>query len=81
MNDTDFVVDTNVQPHFRHNAEIRKYIAAAYRQRAIPDVEHPWYQSPGGDYRADLYDGEYPGSNRETLCRNLFEEGGVDLAS
>lgn len=80
MSNSGLVIDTNVQPHFRNNAEIRKFIASAYKQRAIPDVEHPWYQAPGGDYRADLYDGNYPGSDRETLCRHLFDDHGVDLA-
>jgi uncharacterized protein len=80
MTESDVVIDTNVQPHFRYNAEIRKYIASAYRTRAIPDVEQQWYQAPGGDYRADLYDGKYPGSDRETLCGHLFSDGGVDYA-
>jgi predicted TIM-barrel fold metal-dependent hydrolase len=80
MNETNRIIDTNIQPHFRHNAEIRKYIEPAYQQRAIPDVEQHWYQAPGGDYRADLYDGRYPGSDPETLSRHLFDAGGVDLA-
>jgi predicted TIM-barrel fold metal-dependent hydrolase len=69
-----------VQPHFRYNAEIRKYIAPAHTLRAIPDVEHPWYQAPGGDYLADLYDGEYPGSNPDTVRRHMFDDRGVDRA-
>ena len=75
------VIDTNVQPHFRYNAEIRKFIDPAYKTRAIPDVEQQWYQAPGGDYRADLYDGKYPGSVPETVARHLFSEGGVDSRS
>ncbi|MDT7759775.1 MAG: uncharacterized protein QOH27_5673 [Mycobacterium sp.] len=74
------VIDTNVQPHFRYNAELRKFIDPAYKTRAIPDVEQQWYQAPGGDYRADLYDGKYPGSVPETVARQLFSEGGVDYA-
>ena len=49
------IIDTNVQPHFRSNAEIRDYLPQAHRLRAIPDVEQQWYQAPGGDYRRDLY--------------------------
>jgi len=45
------VIDTNVQPHFRHNSEIRRYLPPAHKLRAIPDVEQQWYQAPGGDYR------------------------------
>ncbi|OBB03382.1 amidohydrolase [Mycobacteriaceae bacterium 1482268.1] len=80
MNDSGPIIDTNVQPHFARNAEIRKFIDPAHRLRAIPDVERQWYQAPGGDYRADLYDGEYPGSNPQTVARHLFDEGGVDYA-
>ena len=50
------IVDTNVQPHFRYNSEIRRYLSPAHKLRAIPDVEQQWYQAPGGDYRHDLYD-------------------------
>jgi uncharacterized protein len=80
MSDPNIVIDANVQPHFRYNAEIRDYIASAYKTRAIPDVEQQWYQAPGGDYREDLYDGNYPGSNRDTLCQHLFTDAGVDYA-
>jgi uncharacterized protein len=80
MTEPNVVIDTNVQPNFRFNAEIRKYIASAYQTRAIPDVEQQWYQAPGGDYREDLYDGTYPASDRDTLCRHLFSETGVDYA-
>lgn len=78
-----YIVDTNVQPHFAHNAEIRKFIDPAYRTRAIPDVEQQWYQAPGGDYRADLHDGRYPASVPETVAHHLFSEscaGAVDYA-
>ena len=74
------IIDANVQPHFRHNAEIRRYLPSAYQLRAIPDVEKQWYQAPGGDYRRDLYGDHYPGSDPETLCRHLFDDGGVDYA-
>jgi uncharacterized protein len=73
-------IDANVQPHFRYNAEIRRYLSPSYQLRAIPDVEQQWYQAPGGDYRADLYGDHYPGSDRETLCRHLFDEGGAVCA-
>ncbi|MCP9273033.1 amidohydrolase family protein [Mycolicibacterium arenosum] len=75
IDDTARIIDTNVQPHFKHNAEIRKFIDPAYRTRAIPDVEQQWYQAPGGDYRADLHDGRYPGSVPETVARHLFSDG------
>jgi predicted TIM-barrel fold metal-dependent hydrolase len=74
------VIDTNVQPHFRYNAEIRRYISAAHQLRAIPDVEQQWYQAPGGDYRQDLYGEHYPGSDPETLSRHLFDDNGVHYA-
>jgi uncharacterized protein len=74
------VIDANVQPHFRYNAEIRRYLPPAHKLRAIPDVEQQWYQAPGGDYRQDLYGDHYPGSDPDTLCRHLFDEGGVDYA-
>ena len=74
------VIDANVQPHFRHNAEIRRYLPTAYQLRAIPDVEQQWYQAPGGDYRWDLYGDHYPGSDPETLCRHVFDDGGVSYA-
>ncbi len=40
------IIDTNVQPHFRYNAEIRRYLPDAHQLRAIPDVEQQWYQAP-----------------------------------
>jgi uncharacterized protein len=80
MNDQHPVIDTNVQPHFRYNSEIRRYLPAAYKLRSIPDVEQQWYQAPRGDYREDLYGDHYPGSDRETLCRHLFDDAGVDYA-
>jgi hypothetical protein len=33
------VIDAGVQPHFRYNAEIRRYLAPAYKLRSIPDVD------------------------------------------
>jgi predicted TIM-barrel fold metal-dependent hydrolase len=74
------IIDANVQPHFRYNAEIRRYLPAAHKLRAIPDVEQQWYQAPGGDYRPDLYGEHYPGSDPETVARHLFEEMGVAYA-
>lgn len=74
------VIDTNVQPHFRYNAEIRRYLPTAHQLRSIPDVEQQWYQAPGGDYRADLYCEQYPGSDPATVCRHLFEDGGASYA-
>src|ERR1700757_2637807 len=71
------VIDANVQPHFRYNAEIRRYLPAAHKLRAIPDVEQQWYQAPGGDYREDLYGEHYPGSDPETVARHLFDDAGV----
>jgi predicted TIM-barrel fold metal-dependent hydrolase len=74
------VIDTNVQPHFRKNAEIRRYLASTYSLRSIPDVEQQWYQAPRGDYRADLYGDHYPGSDPATMAKQLFEDAGVDVA-
>ncbi|GAT11840.1 amidohydrolase family protein [Mycolicibacterium novocastrense] len=74
------VIDASVQPHFRYNAEIRRYLAEPHKLRAIPDVEQQWYQAPGGDYRTDLYGDGYPGSDPEIVARHLFDEGGVDYA-
>lgn len=73
------VIDANVQPHFRYNSEIRRYLPAAHKLRAIPDVEQQWYQAPGGDYRQDLYGEHYPGSDPETVAHHLAD-GGVDVA-
>lgn len=73
------IIDANVQPHFRYNSEIRRYLPAAHKLRAIPDVEQQWYQAPGGDYRQDLYGEHYPGSDPETVVRHLVD-GGVDVA-
>ena len=67
------IIDTNVQPHFRYNAEIRRYLPEAHQLRSIPDAEQQWYQAPGGDYRQDLYGEHYPGSEPEIVSRHLFE--------
>jgi predicted TIM-barrel fold metal-dependent hydrolase len=69
------IIDANVQPHFRSNAEIRRYLPAAHQLRSIPDVEQQWYSAPGGDYRQDLYGEHYPGSDPETVSRHLFAQG------
>jgi len=76
------VIDTNVQPHFRYNAEIRRYLPAAHQLRSVPDVERQWYQAPGGDYRQDLYGEHYPGSDPATVSRHLFDDapGGIGVA-
>jgi predicted TIM-barrel fold metal-dependent hydrolase len=74
------VVDANVQPHFSSNAEIRRYLPPAHAMRSIPDVEQQWYQAPGGDYRQDLYGEHYPGSDRDTVSKHLFDDAGVDVA-
>src|SRR6204780_4885891 len=76
------IIDTNVQPHFRYNAEIRRYLPDAHQLRAIPDVERQWYQAPGGDYRQDLYGEHYPGSEPATVSRHLFDDapGGMGVA-
>jgi uncharacterized protein len=74
------IIDANVQPHFRYNSEIRKFLAPAHKLRSVPDVEQQWYQAPGGDYRQDLYGDGYPGSDPDTVARHLFTEGGVDYA-
>jgi len=80
MSKTHPVIDAGVQPHFRYNAEIRRYLSPTHKLRSIPDVEQQWYQAPGGDYRQDLYGDGYPGSDPDTLARHLFTEGGVDYA-
>ena len=74
------IIDANVQPYFRYNAEIRRYLPTAHKLRAIPDVERQWYQAPGGDYREDLYVDQYPGSDPDTVRRHLFEDAGVQYA-
>ena len=63
-------IDTNVQPHFRYNAEIRRYLSAPHKLRSIPDVEQQWYQAPGGDYRQDLYGEHYPVGSAKPLPGN-----------
>jgi uncharacterized protein len=74
------IIDANVQPHFRYNAEIRRYLSPTHKLRSIPDVEQQWYQAPGGDYRQDLYGDGYPGSDPDTVAGHLFTDGGVDFA-
>jgi len=74
------IIDANVQPHFRYNAEIRRYLPPEHKLRAIPDVELQWYQAPGGDYRQDLYGDGYPGSDPDAVARHLFDEGGAHYA-
>jgi len=74
------IIDANVQPHFRYNAEIRRYLSPTHKLRSIPDVEQQWYQAPGGDYRQDLYGDGYPGSDPDTVARHLFTDAGVDFA-
>ena len=71
------IFDANVQPHFRYNSEIRRYLAPTHKLRSIPDVEQQWYQAPGGDYREDLYGDGYPGSDPGTGAR--IEEDAVPL--
>src|ERR1700761_5179706 len=68
------IIDANVQPHFRYNAEIRRYLPDAHKLRSVPDVEQQWYQAPGGDYRQDLYGEHYPGSDPETVSHHLFAD-------
>lgn len=74
------VIDAGVQPHFRSNAEIRRYLPETYSLRSIPDVEQQWYQAPGGDYRTDLYGEHYPGSDPATTAQHLFVDAGIDVA-
>jgi len=74
------IIDANVQPYFRYNAEIRRYLSPAHKLRSIPDVEQQWYQAPGGDYRQDLYGDGYPGSDPDTVAGHLFTEGGASYA-
>jgi predicted TIM-barrel fold metal-dependent hydrolase len=74
------IIDANVQPHFRYNSEIRKFLAPAHKLRSIPDVEQQWYQAPGGDYHRDLYGDGYPGSDPDTVACHLFDGDGVDYA-
>ena len=80
MSKTHPVIDSGVQPHFRYNAEIRRYLSPTHKLRSIPDVEQQWYQAPGGDYRQDLYGDGYPGSDPDIVARHLFTECGVDYA-
>jgi predicted TIM-barrel fold metal-dependent hydrolase len=75
------VIDAGVQPHFRYNAEIRKYLSPTHKLRSIPDVEQQWYQAPRGEYRQDLYGDGYPGSDPDTVATHLFTDGGDALGS
>lgn len=74
------LIDANVTPNFRYNAEIRKFIDPAFKTRAIPDVEQQWYQAPRGDYRADLYADGYPGSDPQKVASDLFRDGEIGYA-
>ena len=62
------IIDTNVQPHFRYNAEIRRYLPAPHQLRSIPDVEQQWYQAPGGNYRAGPVRRALPGVRSRDRC-------------
>jgi predicted TIM-barrel fold metal-dependent hydrolase len=74
-------VDACVHPYFRSNAELRDYLDAPWRFRGIPDVEKHNYGAPGGDFAADLANGEgYPASDPDVVSRHLFGERGIDVA-
>lgn len=73
MTEVERVIDTNVQPFFRSNSEILKFLPKEFQTRSIPDVESIWYQAPGGDYiTSDRGDG-YPGSDPDTVAHQLFD--------
>src|SRR4029077_8698392 len=80
MSKTHPVIAAGAQPHFRYNAEIRRYLSPTHKLRSIPDVEQQWYQAPGGDYRQDLHGDGYPGSDPDSVARHLFTEGGASHA-
>ena len=65
MNTT--IIDTNVQPHFRYNAEIRRYLPDAHNCGRSPTSSSSGIRRPGGDYRQDLYGEHYPGSDPDTV--------------
>jgi predicted TIM-barrel fold metal-dependent hydrolase len=80
------VFDTCVHPFFSSESELREFMAAPFRDRGWPNVERPYYQAPGGDYREDLYGegfpfaGGYPGSDPDTVARHVLDDAGVDVA-
>lgn len=61
------LIDTNVQPFFRSNSEILRYLPKYYQTRSVPDVESVWYQAPGGDYLKELYENDWLSMERDPL--------------
>jgi predicted TIM-barrel fold metal-dependent hydrolase len=74
------LVDTCVRPYLRANAEIREYLPDVFSKRGMPDVESWWYQAPGGDHHASLYEAGPPGSDPQIVVRDVLGVGGADIA-
>jgi predicted TIM-barrel fold metal-dependent hydrolase len=75
------VVDVAVHPYFARPADIKKFIPAAYRSRAIPGIEKEWYWAPGGEFAPGLQEGDtHPGSDPAVVAEHVFGELGAQWA-
>jgi len=75
------VIDASVHIFFQNTADLRSHLREPFKSRGIPDVEMDWYGAPGGEYAPQTdEDGSHPGSDPETVGRQLFDDGGLDVA-
>ncbi|HKH53263.1 MAG TPA: amidohydrolase, partial [Mycobacterium sp.] len=76
------VIDASVHIFSRSNKDLRSFLREPFKSRGFPDYEMDWYGAPGGEYttKAQGPDRQYPGSDPEFVGRQLFDEGGVDVA-
>jgi len=76
------VIDASVHIFFGSNRDLRDVLREPFKSRGFPDYEMDWYGAPGGEYAAGTAgpDGQYPGSDPETVAAHLFENRGVDVA-
>jgi predicted TIM-barrel fold metal-dependent hydrolase len=88
------VVDTDVHHGLRDKSDLYPYLSKVYAERlaeyggvsAVIGTGHGLYNGGAFGRRVDLVDPQDPGDrgtaamNRDTLRRNLLDEGGVDVA-
>jgi uncharacterized protein len=76
------VIDASVHVFFASNADLRSRLREPFRSRGFPDYAMEWYGAPDGEYSpaAEVGEGTQPGSDPEIVGRQLFVDGGVDIA-